>query len=150
MTSVDLVITKEIRIEAPRETVFSFLTEPDQIVRWSGTEADLNPTPGGIYKVQMTPEALALGEYVEVTPHSRVVFTWGWDGAPADGVPPGSSTVAIDLKADGDATILTLTHTGLPEAAVEQHAGGWDYFLGRLVVVGAGGDPGPINIGGPH
>ena len=33
MTSVDLVITKEIRIEAPRETVFRFFTEPDQIIR---------------------------------------------------------------------------------------------------------------------
>ena len=148
MTSVDLVITKEIRIEAPPETVFPFFTEPDQIVRWSGTEADLDPTPGGIYKVQMTPEAVAIGEYVEVTPHSRVVFTWGWDGAPADGVPPGSSTVEINLKADGDATILTLTHTGLPEAAVGEHSGGWDYFLSRRVVAGAGGDPGPIAIGG--
>ena len=99
MTTTKPQIKKEIRIEAPQETVFPFFTEPEQIIRWSGTEADLNPTPGGIYKVQMTPEAIAIGEYVEVTPHSRVVFTWGWDGAPADGVPPGSSTVAIDLKA---------------------------------------------------
>ena len=150
MTMTEPQIKKEIRIEAPQETVFPFFTEPEQIIRWSGTEAELNPTPGGIYKVQMTPEAIALGEFVEVTPHSRVVFTWGWDGAPADGVPPGSSTVAIDPKADGDATILTLTHFGLPEAAIEQHGGGWDYFLGRLVVVAAGGDPGEINIGGPH
>ncbi len=148
MTSVDSVITKEIRIEAPRETVFPFLTEPEMMVRWGGMEADLDPTPGGVYRVQMTPEALAVGEFIEVTPHSRVVFTWGWDGAPADGVPPGSSRVEIDLKADGDATILTLTHTGLPEAAVGDHSGGWDYFLGRLVVATEGGDAGPITIGG--
>ena len=75
MTSVDSVITKEIRIEAPRETVFQFLTEPDLIVRWAGTEAELDPTPGGVYRVQMTPEARAVGEFVEATPHSRVVFT---------------------------------------------------------------------------
>ncbi len=148
MTSVDLIIKKEIRIEAPCETVFPFLTEPEMMVRWGGTEADLDPTPGGVYKVRMTAEALAVGEFVEVTPHSRVVFTWGWDGAPADGVPPGSSRVEVDLAADGDATILTLTHTGLPEAAVNDHSGGWDYFLGRLVVAGAGGDAGPVNIGG--
>ncbi|MCH7740727.1 MAG: SRPBCC domain-containing protein [Chloroflexi bacterium] len=148
MASVDLVITKEIRIEAPRETVFPFLTEPELMIRWAGTEADLDPTPGGVFRVKMTAEATAIGEYVEVTPHSRVVFTWGWDGAPADGVPPGSSRVEVDLEADGDATILTLTHTGLPEAAVGEHSGGWDYFLGRLVVAGAGGDAGPITIGG--
>ncbi len=150
MTTAEPQIKKEIRIEAPRETVFPFLTEPDLMIRWGGTEANLDPTPGGVYEVQMTGEARAVGEFVEVTPVSRVVFTWGWEGAPADGVPPGSSTVAVDLRDDGGATILTLSHTGLPEAAVGDHAGGWDYFLGRLVVAGAGGDPGPINIGGPN
>ncbi len=148
MTSVNLIIKKEIRIEVPCETVFSFLTEPEIMVRWGGTEADLDPAPRGVYRVRMTPEALAVGEFLEVTPHSRVVFTWGWDGAPADGVPAGSSKVEVDLKADGDATILTLTHTGLPEAAISDHSGGWDYFPGRLVVAGAGGDAGPVNVGG--
>jgi hypothetical protein len=92
VTSVDLVITKEIRIEAPPQTVFPFFTEPDQIVRWSGTEADLDPTPGGIYKVQMTPEALALGEYVEVTPYSRGAGTAHRQTAFRRARPPSRST----------------------------------------------------------
>ena len=133
---------------APRGTVFPFLAEPELMMRWTGTEAELDPTPGGVFRVKMTVEATAVGEYVEVTPRSRVVFTWGWDGAPADGVPPGSSRVEVDLEADGDATILTLTHTGLPEAAVGEHSGGWDSFLARPVVAGPGAPSGPSPIGG--
>jgi uncharacterized protein YndB with AHSA1/START domain len=32
---------------------------------------------------------------VEVVENQRVVFTWGWERGPA--VPPGSTTVAIEL-----------------------------------------------------
>ena len=37
------------------------------------------------------------GEYVEVIPNRRVVFTWGWD-APGAAVGPGGSTVEIELE----------------------------------------------------
>ena len=40
MTTAEPQIKKEIRIEAPRETVFPFLTEPDLMIRWGGTEAN--------------------------------------------------------------------------------------------------------------
>ena len=73
------------------------------------------------------------GEYVELVPHERIVFSLGWDptdGAPA--VPPGSSLVEITLTADGNDTILALRHSGLPAAAREEHRGGWDHFLPLL------------------
>ncbi|TMF55643.1 MAG: SRPBCC domain-containing protein [Chloroflexi bacterium] len=66
----------------------------------------------------------------------KVVFTWGWQGSPT--VPPGSSTVEIDLEPDGDGTRLRLVHRGLPEAALASHTEGWDYFLPRLVSVAEG------------
>ena len=85
---------------------------------------------------------MARGEFVEIDPPRRVVFTWGWEGM--DAVPPGSSTVEVTFEPDGDATILRLVHRGLPSAEeVQQHSHGWDMYLGRLVVAGAGGDPGP-------
>ena len=45
-------------------------------------------------------------------PPLRVVMTWGWDGS--DEVPPGSSTVRIELDATDAGTRVRLTHTGLP------------------------------------
>lgn len=134
-------VTREVKIEARPETVFSFLTDPKKLMRWKGVEADLEPRPGGAYRVNVTGSGLVVGEFVEVEPNRRVVFTWGWDGN--DSVPPGSSTVEITLVPDGDHTILRLTHSGLPtDEERAGHATGWEHYLARLVVAAAGGDPG--------
>jgi uncharacterized protein YndB with AHSA1/START domain len=86
---------------------------------------------------------VAVGEYVEVDPPNRVVFTFGWEG---DGnpTPPGSTTVEITLTPDGDGTKVRLVHTGLPSAeSAERHGEGWDTYLARLEIAAAGGDAGP-------
>ena len=66
-----------------------------------GTSVTIDPRPGGIYKVNVTGRDIARGEYLDVAPDSRVVFTWGWEGEGSP-VPPGSSTVEISLVPDGD------------------------------------------------
>ena len=75
------------------------------MTRWKGSSATLDPRPGGIYHVEVTGRDVARGQYVEVTPFSRVVFTWEWEseGGP---VSPGASTVEITLIPDGAGTIL--------------------------------------------
>ena len=134
-----------VSIDATPEIVFSHLVERDKMLRWMGVRVELDPTPGGSFTIEMNDEITARGAYVEVVPNERVVFTWGWVGN--EFVPPGSSTVAIDIEPDGEGTHLTLTHSGLPdEAAYVQHGEGWTHFLGRLVLVGAGKDPGPDPI----
>ena len=138
---VATVVEREIRIAARPETVFEFFTDPEKMILWKGREADLDPRPGGVYRVEMGEKIVALGEYVEVDPPRRVVFTWGWEGD--DQLPPGSSTVTIELVPDGDATIVRLTHSGLPEGADAAQLEGWKHFLPRLAIVASGGDPGP-------
>jgi len=135
-------VEQEIRVAAAPETLFEFFTDPEKMVRWKGREADLDARPGGIYRVVINDKAIARGEYVELDPPRRVVFTWGWEG---DGSPvaPGASTVEVDLIPDGDGTVVRLVHRDLPEAEREQHAHGWAHFLGRLEKAGAGEDPGP-------
>jgi uncharacterized protein YndB with AHSA1/START domain len=81
----------------------------------------------------------ALGEYVEVVPNRRVVFTWGWDGPDAV-VKAGGSTVEIDLEPRGTGTRLRLVHRGLPVSERASHAEGWDFFLPRLTAVAEGRD----------
>jgi uncharacterized protein YndB with AHSA1/START domain len=135
-------VEREVRIDAPPEVVFAYFTDPDRMTTWKGVVADLDPRPGGVYRVDINGTDVARGEYVEVRPHERVVFTWGWEG---DGnpVPPGSSTVEVTLVPDGDATIVRLRHSGLPGGAHDPHAEGWEHYLDRLAVAAAGGDPGP-------
>src|SRR5207245_634110 len=111
------VIERTITIEASPETVLRLLTDPVQYVRWKGRIAELEPTKGGTFRVQFAdPKQVASGRYVEVVPNRRVVFTWGWEGDAM--VPPGSSTVEIDLEPAGRGTRLRLVHRGLPDEGV--------------------------------
>ena len=93
------------------------------------------------YRVAINDLAIVSGQYVEVDAPRRVVLTWGWEGGQP--VPPGASTVEVELTPDGDGTMLRLTHRDLPPEEVEQHAHGWDHFLPRLATAASGGDPGP-------
>jgi uncharacterized protein YndB with AHSA1/START domain len=133
-------VDKEVRIAARPEVVFEFFTDPVKMVRWKGVDAMLDPRPGGTYRVNVTGKEVALGEYVEIVPYSRIVLTWGWEEGP---IAPGSTRVEVTFIPDGDGTILRLRHSGLSGEAALQHAEGWDHFLPRLAVAAAGGDPGP-------
>jgi len=135
-------IAREVRIGARPETIFPFLTDPDLFGRWGGA-ATLEPEPGGIFRMDVDGAHIARGEYVMVDPPHRVVFTWGWE-AEDTLVPPGSSTVEITLTPDGEDTIVRLVHRELPsKESADSHASGWEHYLERLEIVGAGGDPGP-------
>lgn len=84
----------------------------------------------------------ACGEYVEVVPFQRIVFTWGWEGA-GHPLPPGSSTVEVTFTPDGDGTLVRLRHFGLTGPLKAEHAMGWEHYVGRLAVAAGGRDPGP-------
>ena len=137
----EVLVSREVRIRASAPTVFEFLVDPAKLVRWMGTQAVLDPRPGGIYHVSINGYETVSGRFVEVVPFSRVVFTWGWDDG-ALATAPGSSTVEIDLEAEGDDTLLRLTHRGLTADMRRFHAAGWNHHLGRLATVAAGGDAG--------
>ena len=134
------VIERVLTIAARPETVFRLLTDPKEYVRWKGQTADFDARPNGIFRVVFPNGTdVVSGRFVEVTPPRRVVFTWGWENNPA--VPPGSSTVEIDLEPAAGGTRLRLVHRGLPPAALATHTEGWDFFLPRLDAVAEGRPP---------
>jgi uncharacterized protein YndB with AHSA1/START domain len=136
-------IEREVRIRAHPETIFPFFTDPELMVRWQGTSVTLDPRPGGVYRVHISDEHTARGEYLEVAPPHRLVFSWGWEAQDSQ-VPPGSSTVEVTLTPDGEHTIVRLIHRDLPsKKSAESHGAGWEHYLERLQTIGAGGDPGP-------
>jgi uncharacterized protein YndB with AHSA1/START domain len=135
----------EISIDAPPEAVFPYFTDPARLVRWMGSDATLDPRPGGVFRVNFSREigdASVVGEFVEVVPYSRVVFAWGWEGE-LFGVPPKSTLVEVSLVRDGDRTRVRLVHSDLPGEAVEAHSAGWLHYLQRLSAVATGGEPVP-------
>jgi uncharacterized protein YndB with AHSA1/START domain len=135
-------LVREIMIDATPDTIWPFLTDPNKHVEWNGTVAEIDPRPGGVYRVLMAGESQAAGEYVEVVPNERVVFTFGWE---KEGNPilPGSTTVEITLLPEGGKTRVRLVHRGLPDGAISDHTEGWDHYLSRMAVAASGGDPGP-------
>ena len=134
-------IVLEQRIAAPPATVYRYLTEADKWKLWQGVDAKLEARVGGIFSMFMGNGMNARGQFVELIPDKRVVFTWGWVDRP--GIPPGSTTVQIDLNADGDETLLVLTHRSVAEDEAGMQEIGWTHYLPRLAVVAAGQDPGP-------
>jgi uncharacterized protein YndB with AHSA1/START domain len=134
-------LVREVVIDASPDTIFPFLTDPEQHTLWMGTEVDLDPHPGGKYRVLAMGHP-GVGEFVEVVPNEKVVFTFGWD-EPNHPIPAGSTEVEITLIPEGTKTRVRLAHRGLPDDAVSDHTKGWDYYLNRLAIAAGGGDAGP-------
>jgi uncharacterized protein YndB with AHSA1/START domain len=128
-------------IAASPATVYGYLTQSDKWARWQGIAATIEPTVGGLFAMAMPNGLRARGQIVDLVPNRRVVFTWGWIDHP--GLPPGSSTVTIDLTQDDFGTLLTLTHSELPADEIPIHVMGWEHYVPRLAAAAEGRDPGP-------
>jgi uncharacterized protein YndB with AHSA1/START domain len=105
-------VTREQVVAAPPAEVFRWFVDPDLLARWIGIRATLEPRPGGSFRFEIVDGEWCSGRYLEVVPGRRVVFTWGWDSG-AIPVPPGSSTVEVDLDPHPDGTLVRLVHRGL-------------------------------------
>ncbi|MCB2200968.1 SRPBCC domain-containing protein [bacterium] len=132
-------IRKEIFIEADPEIVFPYFTQSKKLLSWLGIEATADPKPGGIYRVVVIPSHIEVGEFVEVDPPNRVVYTYGHENDPD--MPPGSTRVEITLTPEGSGTRVRVVHSQLPEGR-EHYDIGWTHYLERLQIAAAGGDPG--------
>src|SRR5689334_21267789 len=58
--------------------VCGFFTDPARYVQWMGSQADLEPVPGGVYRVRMADGFCAAGRFLAVEPPHLVVFSWGF------------------------------------------------------------------------
>ena len=146
-----------MHILAAPEDVFLYFTDPARYVQWMGSEATLEPVPGGVYRIRMPDGFAAAGEFVQVIRPRRVVFGWGFaddeaaqrtkhqqgETTSASAMPPGSTCVTVTLKDEDGGTTLVLRHENLPNPDLRQgHDIAWNTYLPRLAVRAAGGDPG--------
>ncbi|MGH2803170.1 MAG: SRPBCC family protein [Thermoleophilaceae bacterium] len=142
MPSATEPLRHELRIAAPPEVVFPYFTDPARMVAWMGVAALLDPRPGGTFRLEANGRDVVLGEYLEVEAPRRVVFTWGFEGTERVAA-AGSTRVEVTLEPDGNGTLLTLDHHGLPDRAREAHEQGWNHYLPRLTLAVRGEQPGP-------
>lgn len=126
-------VRTSIDIDAPPETVFGFLVSDAGMTAWMGQWASLEPVRGGAFAVDIAGYPVR-GSFLVVDPPRRVTFSWGFAGS--ESLPPGASTVAVELTAIETGTRVEVVHTGLPETS--GHAEGWAHFLPRLARAAAG------------
>jgi uncharacterized protein YndB with AHSA1/START domain len=137
----ELKVSRTIR--ASRQRVFRAWTEPELMMRWF-VEGDgemricrIDLRKGGRYEFEGTSKGRpwsVRGEYLEVRPPERLVYTWTWSVDPAKGESTGEDTVVtIDFIDRGKETDVVLTHARFATAkAREEHAKGWMGCLDRL------------------
>lgn len=123
--------------DAPRELVWRAWTEDAELAQWlhpfgvSTDSVSFDVRVGGRYRYTMTNEETGEkyptgGEYIEVEPYERLVFSWGDPEAPVDESP----VITLTFTQLGDQTELLFHlrgHEGVPGDGFVYD--GWDEAL---------------------
>ena len=141
------LVDKRIVIAASPARVYELLTDAELLVEWMAPHAELDARPGGALTWTHHNGDRVVGTFVELVPARRIVFTYGWDREDVC-IPPGSTTVEINLRPTGDGTEVHLLHRGLADPMADAHSGGSDNYLARLQAVAERRDPGPDLLAG--
>lgn len=136
------ILERQIRIRASKAEIFPYFIDVDKMMLWQGIEAKLDPTPGGIYWVNVTGRDILRGEFVSVEPNDRIVLKWGWE-TPGHPIRPSSTDVEITFTEEAETTRVLVRHSGIPAEHRMQMGVGWQHYLTRLGILASGRDPGP-------
>ncbi len=131
MTVAPLVLNR--RFKAPPERVFAAFTQKALIQGWYGPETttvprcEIDARVGGKYRIEMHSPSGAVhivtGEFRELEPPRKLVFTWGWLNG--EGRNP-ETLVSVTLAPVEGGTDLRLEQTGFAvEEFRESHRSGW-------------------------
>jgi uncharacterized protein YndB with AHSA1/START domain len=137
-TAVKPSLTIKRRLNASPAKVFAAWTKPEELMKWMGpaqidsVKAETDLRIGGSYHIQMRTaggdEHNVSGDYREIVPNERLVFTWAWRSTPER-----VSLVTVQLKPDGDGTLMTFLHEQFfDEDARDRHNQGWTGAFDKL------------------
>ena len=131
---------------APREKVFAAWAEREQLETWMCRDVPAHVIAhhvqdirtGGRYLMEIRDPGKGetywgQGEYLEVKPPEKIVFSWSWTKQEPDGSrtklnPESPETlVTVEFFARGDSTEVVLTHAGFfSEKDRLEHDCGWN------------------------
>lgn len=137
MSNEPLIVEKVYNV--PATDVWSAITDIDEIRQWYFQLEDFKAEPG--FKFSFTGghddgvKYVHLCEVKEVVPGRKLTYSWRYEGF------AGDSVVSWELEAQGDKTLLRITHFGLqsleingPDFARSCFNGGWNYFANEALV----------------
>ena len=144
-------IEREVQIDAPVDTVWSIVTEPQNIARWFASYAEVDLRPGGDLLFRFESGMDGKGTVEKVERPNLFTFRWVSPEPERDMVAAQGhyTTVEFSLRAEGEGTLLRVVESGFAalegtEAEnaelAERHEGGWAMFLERLAGLAASAD----------
>jgi glutathione S-transferase len=160
MTIEPLILTRHFK--APPERVFAAFTEKALMLGWYGPEGMTVPNcmvdarVGGQFRVEMHRANgsvhIVTGEFKEIVPNERLVFSWGWLNG--TGRNP-ETTVSVTLAPRDGGTDLKLEQSGfISEDFRRGHDEGWTSSWNALDALLAGRPKpptaGPVVMGDPR
>jgi len=133
----DLTMTTERTINASQKALFDAWLDPVMLQKFmtpgpdmTVPHAETDPKVGGSFAITMKAGDTEIphhGEYKEITPHDRLVFTW-YGPSPAE-----NSTVTLTFKPVAGGTLVTLRHDRfVNEESRDNHNSGWNSILAAL------------------
>ncbi len=126
-------VEKVLQLEARIERVWHAITDPAELARWFGDEAEIDLRPGGDAAMVWQEHGRYAMRIEEVEPPTRLVWSWVHEpGVAFEDVPPTRVEWTLAPRDDGGTT-LRLRETGF---RTDLHRGqndeGWDAELGEL------------------
>ncbi len=128
------------RFKASPDRVFAAFSSLETMSSWFGPPGStflgdsVDFRVGGSYRVRInTPdgEFIVAGVYREITPPSKLVFSWQWQDD--DEWTNTVSEITCEFAPHGNETELTLTQVGFPAAENRnRHEHGWNVCFDRL------------------
>lgn len=135
----DLTTTLSKHFAATPEAVFDAWTDPENMGAWfspmtTASVPKLDLTVGGEFQINMhgqDTEYVHTGRYLEIDRPRKLVFTWVSEGTKGQ-----ETIVTLALAADGEGTLLTLTHERFPDTeSRDNHAQGWEAIMEKFAGV---------------
>lgn len=124
-------ITVETLIDAPREKVWNYFTQPEHITKWSFASADWHcpravndVRTGGTFSTRMEAKDGSQGfdfsgTYTDVVPDELIAYTINGDGR----------EVEVLITTEDEGTRVSQTFEAETENPVEMQRGGWQTIL---------------------
>lgn len=125
---------------APREKIFKAWTNVDEVKKWFAPGAmivafaEIDLTIGGKYRIGMQDDGnnklwIITGNYTEIRPPEKLVFTWRKEDYPNE----NESLVSIEFRDKGKETEILLVHDlNLTVEERDSHNKGWIGCLENL------------------
>lgn len=120
--------------DAPIKKVWQAITDKNQMKEWYFNLAEFKAETGFEFQFEAGKDEkkyMHLCKITEVIPGKKLAYSWRYDGY------EGNSIVTFELFAEGNKTMLRLTHEGLEtfpksnsDLAKENFAEGWTSIIG--------------------